>query len=181
VRIRDGKIIAVEPDDTINPGLPREDGYIAEDLIDKHMIQVRPCAKGYAKARMIYDPNRVEYPMKRVGERGEAKFKRISWDEALDTIVAKLKLIKEKYGAQALAVYSGSIGTENIELAGFAQRFRGVYGTPNLLSVEGNCFRSRIMRATRSRSSSDTCWSRSRCTSRGSAAPSNGSGPSGGK
>jgi anaerobic selenocysteine-containing dehydrogenase len=75
----------------------------------------------------------------------DGSWQRISWDEALDTIVDKLKEIKEKYGAQALAVYSGSIGTENIELAGFAQRFRGVYGTPNLLSVEGNCFRSRIM------------------------------------
>ena len=42
-------------------------------------------------------------------------------------------------------MYTGSLGTENIELAAFAQRFRGVYGTPNLLSVEGNCFRSRIM------------------------------------
>ncbi|GAI33525.1 unnamed protein product, partial [marine sediment metagenome] len=49
------------------------------------------------------------------------------------------------FGAKALAVYNGSIGVENIELAGFAQRFRGVYGTPNLISVEGNCFRSRIM------------------------------------
>jgi anaerobic selenocysteine-containing dehydrogenase len=72
-------------------------------------------------------------------------WERISWDEALDTTAEKLQEIKDKYGAKGLAVYTGSLGTENIELAAYAQRFRGVYGTPNLLSVEGNCFRSRIM------------------------------------
>ncbi|MFC2071610.1 molybdopterin-dependent oxidoreductase, partial [Chloroflexota bacterium] len=98
VRIRDGRIIAVEPDDTVNPGLPREDAQLAEDLIDKCMIQVRPCAKGYMHTSYLYDPNRVKYPMKRVGKRGEARFERISWAEALDTIAAKLVEVKQKYG-----------------------------------------------------------------------------------
>ena len=57
---------------------------MAQDEISKGMIQTRPYAKGYTQARMIYDPNRVKYPMKCVGRRGEAKFERISWDEALD-------------------------------------------------------------------------------------------------
>jgi anaerobic selenocysteine-containing dehydrogenase len=100
------------------------------------------CPRGEALVDYVYSPERLKHPMKK---KADGTWQRISWDEALDTIVAKLKEIKQKYGAQALAVYSGSIGTENIELAGFAQRFRGVYGTPNLLSVEGNCFRSRIM------------------------------------
>jgi len=43
-------------------------------------------------------PNRVIYPMKRAGEKGEGKWQRISWDEALDTIANKLKYYKEKYG-----------------------------------------------------------------------------------
>ena len=98
VHIRDGKIWAIEPDDTINPGTPREDGHLADELIDKCMITARPCANGYAHIRNLYDPNRVKYPMKRVGNRGEAKFERISWDEALDTIATKLVEVKEKYG-----------------------------------------------------------------------------------
>ncbi len=98
VRIRDGVIVSCEPDDTINPGIPREDGYLPEELIDRGMIQTRACAKGYTQARMIYDPRRVKYPMKRVGKRGEAAFERISWDEALDTIARKLVEIKAKYG-----------------------------------------------------------------------------------
>jgi anaerobic selenocysteine-containing dehydrogenase len=100
------------------------------------------CPRGEALVDYLYSPERLRHPMQK---KTDGTWERITWDEALDTIVSKLKSVKEKYGPQALAVYSGSIGTENIELAGFAQRFRGVYGTPNLLSVEGNCFRSRIM------------------------------------
>ena len=98
VRVRDGLVVACEPDDTVNPGIPREDGYIPDEAVDRGMIQTRPCAKGYAQARLIYDPNRVRYPMKRVGRRGEAKFARISWDEALDTIAKKLVETKKNYG-----------------------------------------------------------------------------------
>jgi anaerobic selenocysteine-containing dehydrogenase len=99
------------------------------------------CPRGNALPEWVYSPDRLQYPMKKA----DSGWKRISWDEALDTTAEKLQEIKDKYGARALAVYTGSLGTENIELAAFAQRFRGVYGTPNLLSVEGNCFRSRIM------------------------------------
>jgi anaerobic dimethyl sulfoxide reductase subunit A len=98
VHIRDGRIVACEPDDTINPGIPREDGYLPDELINRGMVQVRPCVKGYAQASMIYDPNRVKFPMKRAGKRGEGKFVRISWDEALDTITNKLLEIKKNYG-----------------------------------------------------------------------------------
>jgi anaerobic selenocysteine-containing dehydrogenase len=99
------------------------------------------CPRGHALPEWVYSKGRLQYPLKKVN----GKFERISWDEALDTTAEKLQEIKDKYGAKGLAVYTGSLGTENIELAAYAQRFRGVYGTPNLLSVEGNCFRSRIM------------------------------------
>jgi anaerobic dimethyl sulfoxide reductase subunit A len=98
VHIRDGKIWAVEPDDTLNSGTPREDGRLSDELIDNCMITARPCTKAYAHIRNLNAPNRVIYPMKRVGDRGEAKFERISWDEALDTIANKLVETKEKYG-----------------------------------------------------------------------------------
>jgi len=98
VHIRDGRIWAVEPDDTINRGLAREDRYLSDELLNKFMITTRPCTKGYAHIRNLYDPNRVKYPLKRVGEKGAGKWQRISWDEALDTIADKLKYYKEKYG-----------------------------------------------------------------------------------
>jgi anaerobic dimethyl sulfoxide reductase subunit A len=98
VGVKDGTIVSIEPDDTVNAGIAREDEYLQEQTIDKGLIQSRPCVKAYAKMQMVYDPHRVIYPMKRVGQRGEAKFERISWDEALDAIAKNLLDIKEKYG-----------------------------------------------------------------------------------
>ena len=98
VRIKKGVIVSCEPDDTINPGIAREDAYISKEIINQGMIGARPCAKGYVQARMLYDPKRLLYPMKRIGKRGEANFKRISWDEALDTVAGKLVEVKTKYG-----------------------------------------------------------------------------------
>lgn len=96
VRSKDGRVTAIEPDDIVNPNNPREE--VTEELLRQGMVQLRPCAMGYAWRRFLYHPDRIIYPMKRVGERGEGKFKRISWDEALDTIVSKMKEMKEKYG-----------------------------------------------------------------------------------
>lgn len=121
--VKDGKLVKVEG--------------MKEHPVSEGVI----CPRGEALPEWVYSEKRLKYPMKKANK----KWERISWDEALDTVAEKFKQIKEKYGAKGLAVYTGSLGTENIELAAFAQRFRGVYGTPNLLSVEGNCFRSRIM------------------------------------
>ncbi|NOX63712.1 MAG: molybdopterin-dependent oxidoreductase [Chloroflexi bacterium] len=51
----------------------------------------RNCAKGPATHNQIYDPERILYPLKRVGKRGEGKWKRITWDQALDEIAAKMR------------------------------------------------------------------------------------------
>lgn len=99
------------------------------------------CPKGEKLVEYLYSEDRLKYPMKRE----DGSWKRISWDEALDTIAAKLTRIKESYGARALAVYCGSVGVEHVEAAFFAQRFRGAYGTPNMFSVESGCFRQRIL------------------------------------
>ena len=56
VHIRDGQIWAIEPDDTINPGIAREDGHLPDELIDKCMITARPCTKGYAHIRNLICP-----------------------------------------------------------------------------------------------------------------------------
>ncbi len=51
----------------------------------------RNCAKGPATHNQIYDPERILYPLKRVGKRGEGKWQRISWDQALNEIAAKIR------------------------------------------------------------------------------------------
>ncbi|MFB3812471.1 MAG: molybdopterin-dependent oxidoreductase [Terriglobales bacterium] len=102
VRVRDGRLVSVEPDDTFNPGMIKDGEHPADSFLPSSMRQFRPCPKGYSMARNIYDPARVIYPMKRIGRRGEGKFARISWDEALDTIARKLVEVKQKYGPYSI-------------------------------------------------------------------------------
>lgn len=120
-----------------------EDGRLVkvEGMSEHPLSKGYLCPRGEALIEWVYSPDRILYPMKK--ENGQ--WKRISWDEALELIAVKLKEIKERYGAHSLAIFCGSIGVENLEIAAFAQRFKGAYGTPNLLSVESNCYRSRII------------------------------------
>ncbi|NMA70195.1 MAG: molybdopterin-dependent oxidoreductase, partial [Desulfitobacterium sp.] len=66
------------------------------------------CLKGLSLIRRTYSPTRIKYPMRRVGERGEDKWERISWDEAITEIGEKFMEIQEKYGPQALVFDVGS-------------------------------------------------------------------------
>lgn len=100
------------------------------------------CPKGKRLVEYLYSPDRILHPMKKLPD---GTWERITWDEAYDTIAKKLLEIKEKYGPQALALYCGSVGVEHFEAAAFLQRFKAAYGTPNFVSVEGGCFRARIL------------------------------------
>lgn len=84
-------------DGTVVRMLPDQD---PEDSFER--MRAIPCVRGRSQRWRVYSPERLKYPMKRVGKRGEGKFERISWDEALDTIAAKLKEVKEKYGNEAI-------------------------------------------------------------------------------
>ncbi len=70
--------------------------------------QVRACLRGRSIRQRIYNPDRLKYPMKRVGKRGEGRFERISWEEALDTIAASLKHIRSEYGNEAIYLNYGT-------------------------------------------------------------------------
>ncbi len=66
------------------------------------------CAKGLASLQNINHTNRLHYPLKRVGKRGEGKWERISWDEALDTISDKARHYIKKYGPNAVSNSQGT-------------------------------------------------------------------------
>ncbi len=99
-RIKDGKITAIEPDDSINSIVGREDEVIGEDGIYQGLIQQRPCVMGHSWKEDLYADDRIIYPMKRVGGKGfgNGHFERISWDEAIDTISMKIRETIDKYG-----------------------------------------------------------------------------------
>ncbi len=108
---RDGVVTRIETDDGEEP-------------------QVRACARGRAYRQRLYAPDRILYPLKRAGEKGEGKFVRISWDEALDTVVRELKRVKETYGPASILFRQsgGDVGTLHRALAHY-----------RLLCLAGGC------------------------------------------
>ena len=63
----------------------------------------RICLRGLSHPYNVYGPNRIQYPLRRVGDRGAGEWERISWDEAVTEIAEKWQAIREKYGDQAIA------------------------------------------------------------------------------
>ncbi len=95
-KVKNGKLIKIEG----NPKSP--------------VNGTRVCARGNSGVQLMYDPDRMKYPMKRVGARGEGKWARISWDEALDEIAHNMKKVKGKYGPHALAYFDHGASAENL-------------------------------------------------------------------
>ena len=89
--------------------------------------QGKLCSRAFASMQWLYSPQRLKYPLKRVGEKGEGKFERISWDEALDIIVARLKEQKTKYGPESLAILS----PQRRNYSEYLHRFLIAHGSPN--------------------------------------------------
>ena len=82
--VREGKLVKIVPN----------------NWTDKRFSTV--CLKGLSELERIYSPDRLQTPLKRVGERGEGKFVPITWDEALTTIADKLKELKSKHGGESI-------------------------------------------------------------------------------
>lgn len=124
VHVKDGVIVRIEGDE-----IPEPD-------------QLRPCLRCRAVRQLVYHPERLLYPQKRVGEKGEGKFERISWDEALDTIAGRLKSVKETHGNSSIMLvpsggYIGALHGGGMSMARLLSMFGGyrtIYGN---VSSEG--------------------------------------------
>jgi len=97
------------------------------------------CARGQSGLMNTYDPDRVLTPLIRVGKRGEGKFRRVSWDEALDFTAEKMLQIKEKYGPEAMVFSS----THNLSQVQFENLLNG-FGSPNYGTQRSLCFNAMI-------------------------------------
>lgn len=71
------------------------------------------CLKGLSHLQRLYDPNRIKYPMRRVGERGSGEFERISWEEAIAEICENWKQTQEEYGDDSILFFPGSGNLRN--------------------------------------------------------------------
>ena len=90
--VRGDRVVKVEPAEFPNP---------------RHR---RICLRGLSSLDITYHPDRLQYPMKRVGKRGEGQFERITWDEALDFIADRFKKIAAEHGWPAIAWVLGGPG-----------------------------------------------------------------------
>lgn len=68
----------------------------------------RACLRGRSMRRRVYNPDRLKYPMKRVGARGEGKFERISWEEAYDIIATNMQRLIKEYGNESIYLNYGT-------------------------------------------------------------------------
>jgi thiosulfate reductase/polysulfide reductase chain A len=114
--VRDGRFVRVQGNPaTVNNGVPGSTSL---------------CAKGLTGPQFVYAADRLKYPLKRAGAKGEGKFQRITWDEALGTIADKLAESKTKYGAESYGVLSPEFWPV---LATLGRRFLNVHGSPNYM------------------------------------------------
>ncbi|MFN2215802.1 MAG: molybdopterin-dependent oxidoreductase, partial [Anaerolineales bacterium] len=111
--ILDGKIIRLETDD-------RPDKLSAP--------QLRACVRGRSYLQRQYHPDRLLYPMKRIGKRGKGEFTRISWEEAINLAASEIKRVKEHYGNSALFVPYGTGSYNQINGSQIARRLINLYG-----------------------------------------------------
>ena len=110
--VKDGKLIKAVPD----PGGPINHG--------------KACVKGLSIIEQMYHPDRIMYPMKRIGPKGSGKWERISWDEALDTIAQKFTQLKENYGPECICTLTGT-GRHHTK---YLNRFTYTLGAVNSIS-----------------------------------------------
>ncbi len=84
------------------------------------------CARGQGGVSFLNDPDRLQAPMMRAGERGEGRFEEVTWERALDFIAGKINDIKERSGPEALAIFGHTSGEY-----WFTDLFAQAWGTPN--------------------------------------------------
>jgi anaerobic selenocysteine-containing dehydrogenase len=114
IHVRDGKVVKIDTADS----------------------RLDPCPRWKAQQDFIYHPDRLQYPLKRNGQRGEGSWQRISWDEALDTVADNLQSVKEKYGPASVVFWIAYTK----EPRPYFHRLTHAFGSPNYCTESSNCF-----------------------------------------
>jgi len=137
--------------------------FVTATLEDGRLVRVEPqeghplgmiCHIGRHSPQVVHDPDRLLHPLRRSGPKGSYQFERISWDEALDTVVARFRQLKDESGPEALAIYTGR-GSFDMALCDIFQPADAAvssassvlfpFGSPNTLGVGALCYVSYAM------------------------------------
>lgn len=111
--VKDGRIVRLTTDER-------------PDLDDDP--QLRACPRGRSYLRRIYHPDRLLHPMMRVGARGEARFERVSWEEAIDSVAQAMVRARDRYGPAAFLNMHGTGGASLFAGSRMSQRLLNVFG-----------------------------------------------------
>ncbi|HEX5846809.1 MAG TPA: molybdopterin-dependent oxidoreductase, partial [Rhodoplanes sp.] len=123
LHVEDGRLVKVEGDR------------------DSPLNHGRLCPIGTVTVDLVYHPDRLKHPLRREGPRGSGRWRRISWDEALDRIAERLDQIRNEFGPEAIALGTGT-GRHQIR---WVSRFGHALGTPNWCEPGfAQCFHPRV-------------------------------------
>jgi anaerobic selenocysteine-containing dehydrogenase/Fe-S-cluster-containing dehydrogenase component len=106
------------------------------------VLQGRVCPKSQLTLQLYHSEHRLLYPQKRVGARGEGRFERISWDQALDEIAGRMRAVRDAHGPEALALFIGT-RTGILDYLGYTRLFAQMWGTPNKDGTDPFCASSK--------------------------------------
>jgi thiosulfate reductase/polysulfide reductase chain A len=109
VHIEDGKVVKIEPN------------------LEHRLSRGFSCERIKYAIKWLQHPDQLKYPLKRQGERGEGKWQRVTWEQALEEIAGKLNELKAEYGPETLAVIEGTYRGENLWTR---SRFCNLFGNP---------------------------------------------------
>lgn len=123
--VEDGRVTDLEPDTSRYP-------------YDEKIV--RGCRRWRMNLDVLDDPNRINYPLRRKGERGANEWERVSWNEALDDIAARLSALAEEHGPATLASAIGGPHASFWPL----HRFMSLFGSPNNMGIGQICWNPRI-------------------------------------
>ncbi|MDR1087675.1 MAG: molybdopterin-dependent oxidoreductase [Coriobacteriales bacterium] len=113
VHVRDGKVVKTSKIDLDDP------------------LMTRVCQRGLAHAQRVYAPERIKYPMRRAGERGEDTWEQITWDEAIEEVCTHWKAAQEAYGPGSVAFFCGT-GNQGPDQY-YVARLRTAMGATNIM------------------------------------------------
>ena len=143
IEIRKSICSICNPNTNCGLNLYVKDGIIikAEGMPEHKQSNGTLCSKGAAIRQYVYSPDRIQSPMKRVGEKGSGEFENISWEEAYSAISDEFNRLKKEAGPESSAFFVGYPKW----MRPFAQRLANSFGSPNYCTESCTCNKSTYM------------------------------------